>query len=109
MSCGVEVRTGMKKGQVRLRLALLMHPNGVLHPNDGGVSCRLHEVFGKAGDTSGMSMADWRHLGNLAVDQFEAIVFAENARLGHPMVLGYAEPPSGRAQRHRGPPGISTL
>ena len=47
----------------------------------------LIEQFGQATNTLGVKWADWSHLKDSSVDQFETIVFAEDAAVGHAVKL----------------------
>ena len=74
--------------------------------------------YGAAGEANGQELvevagerpvaaADGRHLDDLAPDQLDAVVFAEDAGLGHPVILRPREPSPRRRHldRHRAPPG----
>jgi hypothetical protein len=100
-----------ENGDIRLGLGVLAEDDGVLHPHDGATGqTRGQELVEVAGERH-VAAADGRHLDDLAPDQLDPVVFAEDARLGHPIVLRPAEAPSCRRHLdcHGTPPGSSRL
>lgn len=68
----------------------------VLQPHNGAASQELVEVT----DERPVATADGRHLDDLAPDQLDAVVLAEDADLGHPVVVRPRETSSCRHRVH---------
>src|SRR5207244_9477899 len=95
-----------EQSQIRLRFRPRQDDDRVLRGDHGpGPEAREKQSVGvdHAADVSGV---DGRHLVDLALDQLDTLVLAENAGLRHPMILVHREEPACELDldSHRPPP-----
>jgi hypothetical protein len=94
---------GAQKRHVRLRLLVRAELHRVLDADFYVFSNMLHEKLRETIYAEQMRSSDGRHRANLAVDEFDAVVGAEDARLGHrAVVVGGEEEPIGGDRGHGG-------
>jgi hypothetical protein len=83
----VRRRTVAQDRQVGLGLGVVGEGDGALHPHGGAIAQACDQELGEVAHERLVATADGRHLDDLALDQLDAIVFAEDAHLDHPVVL----------------------
>src|SRR4029453_14412420 len=95
--------------QIRLGLGVLAEHNGVLHPHEGTAGQPCDQELVEVANECPVATVDGRHRDDFALDQLDAVVFAENTDLGHPVVLRPRETPSccHDLDRHSPPPARS--
>lgn len=91
-ACSRRIVGGRPPGPVVVRPQ--REPDGVLHRHDGPVTYASYEQTVEAVHGPGVRWSDRRHLDDLPIEQFDAVIFAKNPRLAHALVLFDREPPS---------------
>ncbi len=84
---GFAVVSAAKDGQVRLGHRIGEKLDRALHPDPRARAQRRHEQIGEPVDEGGVASADRRHRQDLAADELDTLVLAQDADLGHPHVL----------------------
>ena len=107
---GIEVGARTQQGDIGLGLVEEIEPDGVLRTNDGALAGTRDEVVKEPGDDCRVP-GPATHLGHhLAVDELDAIVFAQDAGLAHLLVFVRGESPSSdfHDHGHRSPAILTT-
>ena len=81
----VEVGPGPQDCDVRLGLADVVEPQRVLAPHDPHRPETLAKMRRQSCDDCRMQHSDRRHVDDLPIDEFHAVVGTEDARFAHPM------------------------
>ena len=87
MGDGVKVRAVFEQGQVGLRLLFVSQLHRILDADDSPLPRSCREEAGKAVNAGGVPAANRTHFDQLPVNEFNPIVFAQDAGLGHPVVF----------------------
>ena len=90
----VRQRAPAEHRDVGLGLAVVRQNNAALDIHQGPASQATEQQLTQVEDEGLVAAANGRHREDLALDQLDAIVFAEDAGLGHPVVLLPRESPS---------------
>lgn len=99
--CAVFVRARRKDGHIRIQLGPLTQLNRILDTDDSLSAQLLSQQRGQPHDTEGMPWSDRRHFNDVAIDEFDAIVFRQNARVCHPVKLVHAEGSTAKWESHK--------
>ena len=82
----VVVGAWLQQQQVRLRLAAVADSQWILHADYAAIGGVLHEPAGESDDQSRVTAADRAHLDDVAVDELDAVILAQDTGLAQAMV-----------------------
>src|SRR4029450_1218216 len=98
---GVEVRPGGEQQHIGLRLGLVPdEEQWILTPDDRPIDEADREQMLDPRNRRRVAAADGGHLDDLALDELDPVVLAEDAGLAHPVVLIEREAPAPESDRH---------
>ena len=97
----------LQQPKIGLRLGQVTCPDGVLDLNDGLAGKVPREQRVETVDAASVRAPDGVHPDDLAVNEFDAIVFAEDSGLSHPVVLLDREQPGLGSNGHIAPCMVS--
>jgi hypothetical protein len=103
----VVVTPESQQPKIGLRLGQVTCPDGVLDLNDGLAGKVPREQRVETVDAACVRASDGVHPDDLAVNEFDAIVFAEDSGLSHPVVLLDREQPGLGSNDHIAPCMVS--
>src|SRR6266550_2445856 len=104
MRRSIAIGTRLEQCDVGLRFPPRPEDHRVLHPHDRRVPYPPRQQPGEGIDARRMLRPDRRHLDDLPVEQFDAVVLVQDAQLGHAVVVVHREGTLEQSFRHRRSP-----
>lgn len=95
---GIKIVTGVQEGNIRLRLVLLIESNGTLDTYDGILHLSGQQLI-EAIYAGCVAASRRRHGDDLAFDELDAVVLANNTCLGQRVILVNSEASEARRSR----------